>query len=400
MSASPTRTVPHSADGIIYQFDRALYWLATCSEEGIVGIETDDDVSVYDPSGASSLEQTKISQQGGHPFQDSSEKLWNTLLIWLQMAKNRSDWTTRAELHLVTNRYVPPTAIAYRLGANRQDSPPDIRRIIDELRTIARATRSKQDLAKIMNDVVAFSDEELTSVLCRIRLSDGTAGTWGEDHRRNVISALHLPPEADKGTILTNLLGWLVHTTCTLWRAGKPGSILRTDFDRQISAAIRTEDRKRRRERARSLVSVTESDRMQARQSKFVERINEVEASEDDLLQAIDDHIRFRSELIRLSQEGDITIPEWEDFYNQLSDRWTYIKLRNQRNRQGLPDEQVGYRILTETAMDSWCGRLCGEQTDHPYFTAGAYHRLADNDRVWWHPSYRPPLDHDEGAGQ
>ena len=35
------------------------------------------------------------------------------------------------------------------------------------------------------------------------------------------------------------------------------------------------------------------------------------------------------------------------------------------------------------------CEPLGGQSCSEIYMTSGHYHRLADDDEVWWHPTYR-----------
>ena len=73
----------HSASasnaGFTYQFERALYWLAQSPAGSLIGIETDDDVTVCS-NDSKLLEQDKHSVRAdSHPFADRSKDLWNTL---------------------------------------------------------------------------------------------------------------------------------------------------------------------------------------------------------------------------------------------------------------------------------------------------------------------------------
>ena len=194
-------------------------------------------------------------------------------------------------------------------------------------------------------------------------------------------------------------LGWMHEILRESWGRKAPAWITREAFDRQLDAILRQERAARKRERAEFLVSVTEEERSAARSSPFVERLIEVEIEEEDIRRAIDCYLRFSSERFRLAAEGDITVAEWDDFYFSLSERWAGIARRLSRNRGAQTDEQLGNSIYFETADRDYLAPLAGRQTEHYYFTSGGYHRLADNDRVWWLPTYQSRPDGSKKGG-
>ena len=381
-------SVPESAAGILYQLERALYWLATCARDGIVGVETDDDVAVHDPSGGNVSEQDKFSLQvTGHPFQDRGKGLWNTLGIWLKAARDGTAGQRSAELHLVTNRPVPANCLVRQI-AKPAKTDLELKVCIERLRTIG--SDPPESLAAIIEAVCAFTDEEIKQVLTRVLLFDAAHGTEGPALRKETTSRLHLPPDVNDDMVAQSLLGWLHDTLRATWRAKSPGWIQREAFDRQLDAVMRHQRADRKRERAERLVSVSEEDRAAARGLPFVERLIEIELDDDDILRAIDSYVRFSTECFRLNGQGDIVRSDWENFYDHLTERWEGIRRRRSRNRSAERDEELGQSIFRDTTDNDYLAPLAGRATEHFYFTRGSYHRLADTDRVWWHPQYRP----------
>jgi len=387
MSISTTHAVPDTASGFLYQFERALYRLATCRAGSEVGVETDDDVAVLEPSGSGVLEQDKLSGRAtGHPFQDRSKGLWNTLLVWLRAARDGEDRHREAELHMVTNRPAPPEALACRIGKEALDAD-EARACVIELRNIA--SDPSKTMAALMTEVCAFTDEQISAVIQRVRFSGASSATEGAALRKSTVSALHIPQELNSDRVIQALLGWMQDTLRAAWRSKAPGWISRVAFDRQLDAVLRQERAMRKRERAEFLVPVTDDQRRAARSNPFVERLIEVEVEEDDILRAVDCYLRFSAERFRLANEGDITSDEWGSFFSHLGERWDAIKRRVIRNRAQETEELTGRKIYFETAEGEHLAPLAGRQTEHYYFTTGGYHRLADNDLVWWLPSYR-----------
>ena len=92
-------------------------------------------------------------------------------------------------------------------------------------------------------------------------------------------------------------------------------------------------------------------------------------------------------EKTRLSADGNITDQDWIDFEETLSLRWGRIFSREKRLGRDDSEEDVGFKILTETT-DEHRERLAGVETEQVYLTAGTYHRMADRLAVGWHPRF------------
>ena len=117
----------HSAPGtsaaFSYQFERALYWLAQSPSGSVVGVETDDDVTVRGADASQLLEQDKHSiREDAEPFGDRSKDLWNTLAIWIEALDTKEVADTTRFL-MVTNK-VLPECIAQQIG--RAESEEEI----------------------------------------------------------------------------------------------------------------------------------------------------------------------------------------------------------------------------------------------------------------------------------
>jgi len=204
MTDTATHAAPESASAFLYQLDRAVYHLAVSSAQATVGVETDDDVAVLAPDGKGILEQDKLSNQGtGHPFQDRGKGLWNTLLIWLQAARDGEERHRVAELHMVTNRPVPSRALVWRIGqASRSDD--EVKACVAELRKIARDPA--KSMADLMAAVCAFDDDAISAVIRRVRVRDSGSATDGPALRQKIVDALHIPPELNSGRVVQAML--------------------------------------------------------------------------------------------------------------------------------------------------------------------------------------------------
>jgi len=388
MVGSESHAVPQTAAGFLFQLERALYWLATSSAHSSVGVETDDDVAILQPTHLLVMEQDKLSEaETGHPFQDRSRGLWNTLLIWLEARRNGEERHRTAQLHMVTNRHVPDSALVKKLGKNVK-SKKELKACVAALREIGK--KPSDTMAKLMAAVCAYTDEEISSVVARSRLFDSSTSPHGTGLRDSIVDALHIPADQNADRIVQSLLGWIHEVLSSRWRMKQAGWIDREAFDLQLDGVLRAERAIRKRERAEVLVAVSDGERANARSRPFVERLIEVEADELDIRRAIDCYLRFAAERFRLAAEGDITVGEWDDFFHHLRERWEAISRQCERNRAQRTDVDLGRAVYFETADGGYLAHLAGRRTEHYYFTSGGYHRLADEDQVWWLPTYCP----------
>ena len=62
---------------------------------------------------------------------------------------------------------------------------------------------------------------------------------------------------------------------------------------------------------------------------------------------------------------------------------------RRTREMKPKPPTEIGQAVLADATYDHQeplDGQPCGEL----YMTSGHYHRLADENQVWWDPNYSP----------
>jgi len=381
---SPPHSVPAAAAGIIFQFERALVHLAKNGKGAVIGIETSDDVAIQTPQGKETWEQDKLSfQASGHPFTDKSKNLWNTLLIWITQIKILPN-KRNIQLSLVTNRPVPDCLARKISDAKSKD---EIDKCIKELRDTG--TSEQEDIQKIMTQVLSHSDEELRNLIASTTLYDGGTGTAGIDLHNQLIDALDLPDGIPTDTITETLAGWLKDTVMDCWQNHTPAWISHESLNNRKYELVHQFQRKKFRERPEHEVITEEDHHKQAQANKFVEHLALINHEEEEILEAINDFVRFNAERSRLLLEGEVSGADWEELFTELRKRWKPILLRLKKNRGNLTPEDAGQEILFHTIYNDFYATLAGIKTTHKYFTSGAYHRLADEDKVWWHPDYK-----------
>ena len=123
---------------------------------------------------------------------------------------------------------------------------------------------------------------------------------------------------------------------------------------------------------------------------------NVIALEQADFQHGIECYLRFVAEFLRLLEAGEVTEGDWADFHSHLQERWQNILRRKQRGRSGVSPVSVGQEVYFDTVDADWAAPLGAYDTHYPYFTSGAYHRLADNDDVYWRPDFPACFDEEE----
>lgn len=290
-------------------------------------------------------------------------------------------------LYLVTNRPVP-CCLARRLSEARLDDALALSRCVADLKKCA--TSEQSDVQKLMNFVLAFTDDELKAMISSIQLIDADHNTSHDSLRAETNTALALPPGIDELSVYHELAGWIQDVVLTAWHSQRPAWIEYDAFNNRKYLLVMDKLRPRVLERPETSIVVTAADRTNAECEHFVDHLNLIDLNVDEIAGAIDDYLRFTTEYSRLLQEGDVGGKDWDAFFSELTRRWRNLFRRTLNSNQSSSREVLGQGILFDTIASQYRPVLAGIQTVYDYFAAGGYHRLANADQVWWHPDYSP----------
>jgi hypothetical protein len=377
-------SAPGSNAGFIYQFERALFWLAQSPAGFLVGVETDDDVAIRGADGSQLLEQDKHSiKDNAEPFGDRSKGLWNTLAIWVEALDSGEVLAERTRFLMVTNKILPE-CIARSIS--RAESETQIKACIEELEVAA--VEPPESIAAFVERILRpDSRTSLRNLIERCKLIDASAGIA---LREDIVAHLQLPEWClvHSGSITDELLGWLHRTALDAWQQGKPAWVRRDHFVNQLHAVIDRRKRQIRRERAENLIPVTDEKIGQEKGSPFVKQIYLITEDDSIVDNAIREFVRCSIEKMRLSAEGNVTDDDWQAFETTLQSRWEKIRARVIRMSQsGQKEEDIGFEIFSDTT-ENYREKLAGNDTEQVYLTSGTYHRLTNMIRLGWHPRF------------
>ncbi len=369
-----------SAAGILFQVERALLHLASAtSDTAVVGVETLDDVVVMEGDRLAIREQDKHSVGAGR-LTERDPNLWKTLAIWLD------DGRIADRCLLATNRTVSSEFLKelMRSPSERQRPVPLLKR----LEAIAKRGSSEAGIQQTIDRVMSATRSQLRQLIGSVQIVsvNTDAGTVRED----VCVRLGVPTSVDRHALFRNLMGWIVTRLLSDWREARPARIARTEVVNQCRAIEAAIAKQRILPQPAAQVLVSASARAAARTKRFTHHLSLVAAGDDDVAQAIDHFIRFNIEKHRLTRVGEVPEGEWTSRSDRLRERWSNILRKQSRDVAKKRAARVGLGILEET---TYFHRepLDGSPCDELYMTAGHYHRLADDDAVWWHPHFRVP---------
>lgn len=376
--------------GYSFQFYRALYWLSKATPGELVGIETDDDIVVGKKDDILVFEQDKhsIANRNINPIGDTSKALWNTLGIWLDLVSSTDVSLEKCRFLIVTNKHVPKKCLIKKISSAR--STEDYSTCLSKLRRISGLPKKVKPLA---NKVLQYNDSLIERLLRRVKLIDQNSNQHDGGLVSEIIGNLRIPSSiSDKSEeIFHEMLGWLQQTAMQAWYQKKPAIIKAQAFINALDGAKRSRKRDKILERSAHLIEVSQDQVGQHRGNVFVKQMRLISEDENEIDGAIDDFIRASSELLRLSDEGELTPSDIEALRYNLADRWGTIFRRNIRFHQGKHEKDIGYHVFDETTND-YLVNIKGIPTEHHYFTRGTYHRLSQNLEVGWHPRFKELL--------
>lgn len=377
--------------GLLLQLERALHHLSRAMHDESVGVEVVDDVSRHRARDVVAQEQDKNSvRAGARILGDRSASLWRTLQIWI--TAYRESGVFSGKYFLTTN--VQASGQIVGLLRNGIDGEA----VIETIAALRRAGAAGRPLLKdgaptkvqvIANDVLAEPDEVLGQLLSRIELVENYDVKAA---RSEIANGFGIDPAVDRDQVLDALVGWFHSVLKDAWDEGRPAIVSRKASLTQCRKIERSLVRSRLLPRPASDLDVAPGDVARTRGRPFVDHLGRIEAEDDEVLEAIEHFVRFNVEKDRLAREGEIPMREWTDRGNRLKQRWVQERRRVKLEHGSRTRVERGKLILAATTYNHH-EALLGQPCHELYMTSGHYHRLADDDLVWWDPDYQGTRD-------
>lgn len=381
-TARRNATAGPQLSGYIFQLERALYHLATAADGATVAVEYPDDVAVLREGKPALVEQDKNSVTPGKDIlRNRSRALWRTLQIWLGIHEG-PDSKSCCRYLIVTNTASTDTiASALKRCQAGEITAADAVAILRS----DSGPKSKSKIQETIDDVLSRSDSVLATLVAKVEIAESSSLT---DSRKILANALAIDPGVNAETVIDSLLGWSTNLLRTLWQQGKVGLIDRRAFVAQCRLVERSLIRQRLLPRPARDVVPGDEDRAKVKARPFVDHLGRINSSEDVVLEAIDHFLQFNIEKHRLATQGEIPDREWLDRGDRLTTRWRGVVRQVTLDLPAETELVRGQHILARSTIgyhESLGGQDCAEL----YMTAGHYHRLADENTVWWDPTFK-----------
>ncbi|MHB9839720.1 ABC-three component system protein [Paraburkholderia terrae] len=393
-----------------FQFDRALNELFSSEAlEKQVGIETLDDVAELitnaDGTVVAKLEQdANTVQAAGHPYQDSSRKLWHTLRVWLSHLADLKQYA-QTEFRLVTNVSVPSGSLVRRLSD--AVSPKEVKAAVTALRQQAKVVLSnaKSAASKEVSFVVQYPDQDLEYLIKRLTLSDKGGTATGKQPREDTIQRFLLPSSlAGQGDeIYQHILGVAVDKCRLAWEKDEAAWLSPQMFKDLLHKEVSRRSLKDYLERPMMSVGFKQYVQAGGREHFFLKQLTHLGLTTRYIDEQLDNYWAFYIERVRLEGEG-VHQADWQAREDQLHQRWRTCRNNAELDLEDATPEALGKRTLRLTLDAEYKAPIGRYKSENLYFTHGHYHHLA-NVRgepffVYWHPTFANEDDANEGGGK
>ncbi len=400
MSATKPNNTSHSATsqmlGYLYQMERALHWLASSREDTYVFIETDDDIVVKLQGGNSIrqiFEQDKISTRQSNSFTDSSENLWKTMAIWIDIVVDSDLDISDCRFILSTNTKSPKSS-SFVNKISKAASEDEADKIYKELLAYAKGRYSNakkktptQTKMNPFHEKFIKCDESIAKGLVKnIHLIENLEFNNRKDYKDMMRHMLQCPNTIPLNVLYSHLLGWITDIAITSWINNKTCKIHNEVFYERYSQFTAKYVAKPYFERTIDSLPISDIERAGHKSSHFVKQIEAIDADDDECLEAINDFIRQTSQKTLLALEGNVSSSDFEEYELELKDFWLQKSRQFYRRSVG-NDSEIGYDLFSECKM--FKGKLRGVEPDQRHTSRGTYHKLSDSKELGWHPKWK-----------
>lgn len=385
----------HSADGSIlgflFQIERLILWLSELDNQSAVGVEVGDDLMVQLTKGKEIkeiYEQAKHTLRKSPPFSDKSEDLWKTLAIWVDAVVNGRIDATKARFSPFTNKLIPKTRLIYAI---HEASTDNIQALDNVCRLIKNtASQLRKGLKSYGQVVLNCPDNTLKQIISSIEILDPTYEHTAKNYKAQLIKNLRMSEDLPFDDILDKLFGYVTRELIDKWKKGEQGWITTESFLKQYNQLVAEFMKKPFLERAVALLPVSPKEIQSNRKKNYVEQLSLIECQEIEILEAIHDYYRASTERDRFAHDGEISREKYEQYYEDLKQKWQAISRPRFRKASKNSHSTIGYTVYYETIQ--YKGKLNNYEPEQSYTYKGAYHHLANELEIGWHPLWNKKL--------
>lgn len=366
--------------------------LLTSSSGDVVCLEVFDDVGVEKADGSRVAEQAK-STHGGNPVSDRAVGLWKSLANWVKAVEGGALDPAQTSFVLYVSSQVTMGKIASTFhGAKNLDNATAA---VTDARNALWGTPpdfpDKDSVAETLAKYVALvlDPEKATlvaQVVSRMTIVLGSGSPQGD--LRPLLLAKLVSPDSYE-VVVAQALGWVKRETDLLLEKGLPAFVTYDAFHEALLNFVRLHDRQ---EMFRSFAGTPSKDEINKEQAlrTYVRQLELIGTETDDILAAINDHLRAVADRTLWAEKGYLSAPMLIDFEKELQLTWKNNRDRIEIREAGFEPRARGKLLLLD------CCRHDATLSGHPcprHFTRGSFHAMADTRDIGWHPDFRNLLN-------
>jgi hypothetical protein len=377
--------------GYLFQIERVMLWLSELDETAVVGVEVADDIVVQLKEG---LEIKEIYEQAKHtigksaPYSDKSEDLWKTLSIWINLVTKGGIDAKTSKFSLLSNRPIPSTRFAAKLDKASFEDSTNLEQCCNEL--LVNASKLNTKLKVYGDTVINCPIEILKQIVSNIVIIDPTYNHDKQEYYKKLKSNLHLSDDMPIDDIAEKLFGFVAMYLIGNWREKKEAWISVKVFNQQFTQLVAEYKSKPFFERAAESLPVSKSEIQKNKGKPFVAQLKLIECDADEILESIHDYQRALTERDRFAKDGEISSEKFDHYFEDLLQNWkTISKPRFKFCSEG-EHVKTGYQVYYESVK--YKGKLNNYEPEQHYTYRGAYHHLANELELGWHPKWKELL--------
>lgn len=381
----------HAADGsqlgFLFQIEKVILWLSSLDIDAVVGIEVDDDIVVKLAKGEKIneiYEQAKHTLKNHAPFSDKSEDLWKTLAIWINAVMNGKINPEKVRFSPFSNKIIPKTRLLYALHEADYTKVDKLTETCSLLKRTAKTLR--KGLKQYGETVLDCPDAILEKIINSIQIIEPTYQHNQANYKKQLSQNLSMAEELPFDDMLNKMFGFIAMQLIDNWRNREESWISVKAFNSYYIQLIGEYVKKPFIEKTSDSLPVSKKEIEQNQTKVYVEQLRLIDCSEEELLEAIHDYYRASTERNRFAKDYEISREKIEQYYNDLHEKWKAISRPRFRSATSKKESLIGYSVFYETIQ--YKGKLSNYEPEQPYTYKGAYHHLANELELGWHPKW------------
>lgn len=385
---------PGQALGYSLQFTRLTAMLLSAAEGSFCSLEVLDDTAEQASNGDVRVVQSK-SALTANPVGDKAVALWKTLFNWSVLVARSHVNVEKTLFELYISKPAHGAIIDSFDAAN---SDKEAAAAVERARSAMWGDSPKfplkpklsKHIARYVNGFLGQAPSITTPLVKNLTLVCGS----GSPHKDlEAIIRSHPVSAAKVGDIADHMCGWVKRQVDDRLEREMPAILSRDEFHNKYVAYCRRADRD-------SILKSfarqpTNEERLARLPDTFVRQLDLIELHFDEKLSAVSDFLMACADRTFWSQSGDVDESSFVELDDLLTRTWKNKERACGIEAKGKSSVERGVLLYTDCM-----GHAAPVQgmSPPPHFVPGCFHRLADNQEVGWHPSFRKLLKSDQVA--